>query len=322
MRHYYIIGTKWQQEDGSYNSMFREMLRAKCVAVGYAWRYDLTKLYGKLEVDIASALHRKGEPSPSRRTHSLFLNLRPGDIVAVKNFAAPKGATPRLAIHRYAVVRARAGRIYRYSRGDLSHQVSVDFLNCGRDLEFQIGGYGATIHRLSNPEHIRLIFAPVLRGLSQADTFELSRADVPESRRAARLKNIQDQVRRMKRTVLATAQHNKLQNRLYNHLVRAHGAQAVLMEHDHTDLQLRTRNITTLYEVKAYPDAITCLREALGQILLYAWRLSSDPGPPLKLMIVGPSKLTNDAADFLRYLQKRFGTGLDYMAFTYENSRR
>jgi len=294
--------------------MFPEMLRTKSVGVGYAWRFDLARLYGKPEVEISSALQRKGEPRPSWRTHSLFLNLRPGDIVAVKDFAAPKGRIPRLVIHQYAVVRARAGRIYRYSRGELSHQISADFLNSGRDLQVQIGGYGETIHRLSNPEHIRLIFAPVLRRLSRADAVELNQTKAGARRRAARLKNTQDQVRRMKRTVLATAEHNKLQNQLYNHLVQGHGAEAVLMEHDHTDLQLRTDKATTLYEVKPYRNAMDCLREALGQILRYAWRLSTDAGPPVKLVIVGPSELTSDADDFLRYLQKRFGTGLDYMA--------
>ena len=49
--------------------------------------------------------------------------------------------------------------------------------------------------------------------------------------------------------------------------------------------------------------------------MLYAWRLCTDPGLPLKLVIVGPSKMTTDEADFLRYLKRQFGESLDYMAF-------
>ncbi len=52
MRSYFIIGTKWRQDDGSYTSMYHEMLHTKSVGVGYAWQRDMTKLYGRPEEGI------------------------------------------------------------------------------------------------------------------------------------------------------------------------------------------------------------------------------------------------------------------------------
>src|SRR5262249_47668013 len=100
----------------------------------------------------------------------------------------------------------------------------------------------------------------------------------------------------------------------YNNLVRIHGAEAVLMEQDHTDLQLRLGNTITLYEVKPYRSALHCLREALGQIMFYSWRLDASLKQKLRIVIVGPCEPDADGGDFLRYLKSRFGRGLDYMA--------
>lgn len=128
MRNYYIIGSKGRSQDGKWDDVWNEMKDNNCVSIGYVPKHNLTRLYGEAEDTIVAAL-RKGKNNVSRRAHSLFLNLRPGDIVAVKKFAAPKRKTPRLAIHAYAVVRARAGRVYRYHRGThFPHQIGVKFI--------------------------------------------------------------------------------------------------------------------------------------------------------------------------------------------------
>jgi hypothetical protein len=212
------------------------------------------------------------------------------------------------------VVRARGGHTYRF-RGNarFRHQISVDFLDC-KDREFHLGGYGQTVHCLSKPDHIRRIFAPVLGRLSKADAVELQASPGRAMKqRSATLKSVEETVRRVKATYKVSAEHNKIQNKLYEHLVRQHGAENVLMEHDYVDLQVRLGREITLYEIKPHGTALTCLREALGQIMLYGWRASAEAGLKLRLVIVGPKRMTESEADFLRYLKKRFLGDLEYM---------
>jgi hypothetical protein len=312
MRRYYIIGAKRKTEEG-WEDRWEQMLEAKAVDVGYAWNRNLAGLYGKSEDEIFDTLKKKGESEVSCHAHKLFLTVRPGDIVAVKNFAAPKGKAPRLAIHGYAVVRMRNGRVYQHTKSHLPHQISVDFLECGKEHLFHIGGYAGTIHRLSNPAHIRRIFSPIFASFSSADKAELEDSKRGKRRDTA-LKNVEELAYRINKMITATAKHNKLQNHLYQQLVTKHGVENVLMERNHVDLQVRVGKELTLYEVKPFHSPLLCLREALGQIMLYSWRLDSEREVKLKLVIAGPSKMTKDDQEFLGYLRQRFGEGLSYLA--------
>jgi hypothetical protein len=223
------------------------------------------------------------------------------------------GRTPRLAIHGYAVVCARNGTIYKHTKNRLPHQVSVDFLQTENPQVFNIGGYGGTIHRLSNPEHIHQVFAPVLGKFSSADRHELKKRKV-DRRRDVTLKNVEDFAYSINKRIKVSARHNQLQNRLYQRLVEQYGVQNVLMEKDYVDVQVRVGSQLTLYEVKPFDSPLLCLRDALGQILLYGWRFDSQSGVKLRLIIAGPSKMTGEAKEFLNYLRRRFGKGLEYLA--------
>jgi len=86
------------------------------------------------------------------------------------------------------------------------------------------------------------------------------------------------------------------------------------MEKNYVDVEVRIGNQVTLYEIKPFDSALFCLRDALGQIMLYGWRIDSQPGIKLKLIIAGPCKITKEAKEFLNYLRRRFGKGLEYLA--------
>ncbi|HEY3762393.1 MAG TPA: hypothetical protein VGN23_11665 [Verrucomicrobiae bacterium] len=312
MRNFYIIGSKAHPEENKYDPLFDEMRQTSCVSVGFAWQHNLSSLYGKSADTIRSFLKRKGEENASCRTHSLFLNLLPGDMVAVKEFAAPKGDLPRLMIRGYAVVCVRNGRVYHYNRkARFRHQISVHYLEC-RKRELHLGGYGQAIHLLSNPSHIRRIFSPVLDKLSSVDLRELRDC---KTHTQTTLKHVEEQLRQIKKTFKVTAEHNRIQNRLYEFLAHRHGYENVLMEQDFVDIQVRLRNQVILYEIKPYQNPLQCLKESLGQIVLYAWRMSEMSGLRQKLVIVGPNTMNAEEKKFLLYLKNQFRGALDYMAF-------
>ena len=312
MRNYYLIGAKRGAGKGKWDDLFGLMLKAKVVDVGYAWNIDLTGMYGEDEETIKSFLKGKTDYPKSVHAHKLFLTMRPGDLVAVKRFAAPMGKTPRLVICGYAVVKAKKGIVYHYEKGHrLPHQINVDFLLADKDREFPIGGYGMTISRLSKPDHIKQIFAP-LGKLASADREELENKSTVEARENA-LRSISEYSYSIHKRVKVSPQHNKLQNRLYEQLVKIHGSKCVLMEKDRVDIQVRIGNEATLYEIKPFQSAFLCLRDALGQIMLYAWR-NHVPNLKMNLVIAGPCKMTKNEEDFLSYLQQHFGQGLRYLA--------
>jgi hypothetical protein len=129
------------------------------------------------------------------------------------------------------------------------------------------------------------------------------------------LKNVEDLAYRIhNRTVKATREHNKLQNRLYEYLVRKFGVKKVRMEQNRVDIEVRDGNNVTLYELKPFANPLLCIREALGQILLYGWQCSSESGVNLKLTIVGPSALADEEKGFLLYLGRQFGNKVEYVA--------
>ena len=313
MRNYYIIGANRISGEESWENVFSEMLKAQALDVGYARKLDLTDLYGKPENEIVSVLKAKREIPKSYHAHKLFLNLRPGDVVAVKKFAAPIKKKPRLVICGYATVRAIDGRVYHHHRSGLPHRINAVIQPCDSKNEFRIGGYGGTIHRLSNPDHILKIFQPFLGKFSAPDQAELHDRKTISLKENA-LRNIDDYEYQINKRIKATAEHNRLQKLLYNQLVKTHGTKCVLMERDWVDIQVRLDKQITLYEVKPYPTAFLCLREGLGQILLYAWKQGSQSGVTSKLVIAGPCKMTTDEENFLKYLRSQFRQELEYLA--------
>jgi 5-methylcytosine-specific restriction protein B len=155
-RDYYLIGSKYGVNADK--DIFPEMLNQSVIATGFAPNIDLSGFYNKNHSEIKEFLQSHNEESNSINALKYFLSLRPGDLVAVKGDGSPKGTKGYLSIIGIAEVTEKNRKVYEYDPKGLVHIINVKFLEAPIFKELALGGYGRTIHKLSNEEHIKLIF--------------------------------------------------------------------------------------------------------------------------------------------------------------------
>jgi hypothetical protein len=65
------------------------------------------------------------------------------------------------------------------------------------------------------------------------------------------------------------------------------------------------------YEIKTDPSPRVCLRQAIGQLLEYAF---FGPGRPdqIELIVVGRRRLDKEGTEYLQLLNGRFGLAIKY----------
>jgi hypothetical protein len=86
-RNYYLIGSKYGENNDKDISPY--MVERSAVSVGFAWDYDLSGWLGKPENEIIDYLTQIGENSTSYSALKLFLNLKEGDLIAIKSRGSP-----------------------------------------------------------------------------------------------------------------------------------------------------------------------------------------------------------------------------------------
>ena len=155
-RNYYILGSKYGENAD--RDIFPEMLKNSVIATGFASHINLKEYYLKNQSEIIEYLKEQGESSNSYSALKYFLRLKAGDYVAIKADGSPKGSKGFLSIVGIAEVIEKDGEIYGYDPDGLGHLVNVKFIKSPVYKEFKLGGYGRTIHKLSKPDHIDLIF--------------------------------------------------------------------------------------------------------------------------------------------------------------------
>lgn len=316
MPDYFILGSKRSPDGKHWQDRLPAMLEQKLLEVDWAEELpSLSHLYAKPEGEIVAALHDLGEERAACHAHKLFLNLRPGDLVAIKKFAAPHGRIPVLSINAFARVVQRNGVVYRRGKPPLTHCINAEFLEHGIERKFQIGGYGTTIHRLTNVQHIRQIFEPLFGRKFQLNVVAPAQRSRWE-RRASAVANLENLVRQNNAGTIEVQQiHHKIRNRLYEHLAGVHGAENVWMERDFVDVQVRANGGLVLYEIKSFPNPSLCIREALGQVMMYAWSERFRYDGEIKLVVVGPNAPTKTDREFLEFVKQSLRIDIDYLTF-------
>lgn len=306
---YYILGSKYYKEDlNRWVDVFQGMTEKGAISVGWASRYNLSAYYGKPESDIVNYLKSKKEEAASYNTLKLFLNLKPGDLIAVKDSGSPKGHLPYLSIRAYAIVVERDGDIYTHDPQGLGHLINVEFIEDSSFIELPLGGYGRTIQHLTNREHIKKIFGLYHQALDTMVSIKgKTRTKIDTSK----------QYRTGSAAYVADAAHNILQEKVYKYLCERFGITNVELERDNIDITLNRSNAITLYEVKPYLSTERCIREALGQLLLYSYRYHvQSVGQRLQLAVVGPNKPSSQDRKFLQYVKDSIRLPIEYMNFT------
>lgn len=118
---------------------------------------------------------------------------------------------------------------------------------------------------------------------------------------------------------MANLLHNKIQNELYARLCDQFGQENVGTENptgDGTSIDLVVKQDAglTFYEIKTAGTLKACIRQAIPQLLEYAfWKGTYDRAK--RLVIVSPHELTEEAKIYLEFLKEQFKLPLEYEQF-------
>lgn len=130
--------------------------------------------------------------------------------------------------------------------------------------------------------------------------------------------NVNDYLRKPVSSTLVEQKHKQIQQVYYDSLVGLYGEGNVELEENFIDIKVETETNIYLYEVKTYDKAIYCIRDAIGQLLLYSSRLIGKTKKQIKLIVVGLGENNLDSTDFQKYLYDNFKLDFDYEPFKLE----
>ena len=107
-------------------------------------------------------------------------------------------------------------------------------------------------------------------------------------------------------------EHNALQNHIYTLLEKRWGKPAVSLEDEYVDIKCRAGSKLHLIEVKSDPRARVALREAIGQLLDYAFFAPLKGGGVPVLHVAAPGPCTDDVRTYLATVRTRVGLVVKY----------
>ena len=135
---------------------------------------------------------------------------------------------------------------------------------------------------------------------------------------------VQASFERPERNIDAVLRHNKLQAALFTHLETVHGKGNVSGEQDcgngtPIDIAVKNGRRYIFYEIKTGLSARSCIRQAFGQLMEYAFW----PGAreARGLTVIGEACLDKDAKKYLERLRKKFKLPLRYQQFDLTKGR-
>lgn len=130
-------------------------------------------------------------------------------------------------------------------------------------------------------------------------------------RKGASKRNVQAQVRTVTRSYVAEQKHNKIQERLKGLLIAEFGEDNVLLEENYVDVKLIQPTYLGFYEVKSASYASECIKEALGQVVLYLHH--DDDHRQKKLYVVGQFPPNEQDKEFITYVKSLLDIEFDYL---------
>jgi hypothetical protein len=131
------------------------------------------------------------------------------------------------------------------------------------------------------------------------------------TRSATTGRDINPQIRTVTRSYVAEQKHNKIQEALKALLIKQYGKGNVILEENFVDIKLIQPDYISFYEVKASSYASECIKEALGQILLYS--LNDKDSRHKKHIIVGQYPATDNDKIYIDFLKKNLNLEFDYL---------
>ena len=108
--------------------------------------------------------------------------------------------------------------------------------------------------------------------------------------------------------------HDELKEKLYQQLTQKYGTDNVGTEvsigHKKIDLVVKNQDSYDLYEIKTNQEVRICIREAMGQIIDYAFFECKDKVG--KMTIVGPTQISQEASEYLKNIRNKHNLPIYY----------
>ena len=326
-RNYYIIGSKYEDDNGNDTvSIMEYMLKRNVIATGFFWGIDFSHLYRHSYQRIhkwcdQNIKDKSGKFVTAKRTLSYFLQLRPGDIIAVKSH----GQFGNLTIIAYAEVKEVEGKIYEPDGDDfpdgLGQIVHVDFLESNLRIDTGLS-YGQTIHQIIPGEkegHFEKIFgsySTLENNVNENEVINEEEEDEELSAEEDRIneKQTESTYRKVSYTTLVTKTHNKIQIAFAKKLKKDFPTDTVRTETKFIDVKRENDNEIFYYEVKPYNCAFSCIRAGVGQLLDYCYSNPSK-SKAIHLRIVGTADLTPNDLKFVEFIKSSLSISFEYIPF-------
>ncbi len=298
-RNYFVVGTKYKDDRGNdTKDVFPEMLATGSIAIGFLYNYDLSQLYGNEENEIISFIDNLKNVDDEdvtrehlRRYFRILLRLKPGDIIALKSH----GSHGRLEIIAYAIVVERAGKIYEHRPDKLGHHINVEFLETDIARQTTLT-YAGTIHKVdpNKSTHLREIFGPYL----QMDNPLFDDADIEDGVHSP--KSELPYLRGPVAAKMVNQLHNIIQNHFYDYLLQTYPNEDITVEYGgQVDVLRENDNEMWFYEIKPIENVGSCLREAIGQLLDYAYKYRKQNK---KIILVAVGMGDKDSANAIAHM--------------------
>lgn len=111
--------------------------------------------------------------------------------------------------------------------------------------------------------------------------------------------------------------HSLIQDKLYKILERLYGHDYVATETGingkKIDVVVKCDRNTIFYEIKTEPNAMACIRQAIGQLLEYCYyRAPNNNGFAEKLVVVGEAALDEETTNYLNILNEKHVIKISY----------
>ena len=118
--------------------------------------------------------------------------------------------------------------------------------------------------------------------------------------------------RRGTKPISYTPEHARMQTKLLAKLQAQYGKEHVWLETDYVDARVETDKELIFFEIKSDLDPRAVIRQALGQLLEYAYHPVREGRRPGSLVIVGRTSLGAEDTAYLNRLCKEFTLPLSY----------
>lgn len=115
------------------------------------------------------------------------------------------------------------------------------------------------------------------------------------------------------RSVDVTPEHAHMQKRLMEQLRAEYPDADVRREAECIDVVMRRADETVLYEIKSDLNPLSVVRQALGQIMEYAFHPSRTHQAPVRLVIVGRRPLEGEDLLYFESIRNKFALPIEYM---------